>query len=147
MSKRIRSLGIGTVVSIVTTFVLVATVIAGAKPNVGTADVDIIAVNPDTTESASVSIQFYSTNGTAGPTRNETLDALHAAEYTADSSGFSGSFQGVAVVSSNRELGIVGTIKWAGGEASDGQKFGHETDAGFVHLRCRLKHADNEADE
>ena len=124
MSKRIRSLGIGTVVSIVTTFVLVATVIAGAKPNVGTADVDIIAVNPDTTESASVSIQFYSTDGTAGPTRNETLDALHAAEYTADSSGFSGSFQGVAVVSSNRELGIVGTINWAGGETTDGIKYG-----------------------
>jgi hypothetical protein len=124
MFKRTKVL-IGVTLGVAATIAFATIAWAGAKPNAGTADVDIIAVNPDSSESASVVVQFYSIDGTAGPTRNETLSALNAAEYTADSSGFSGSFSGVAVVSSNREVGVLATIKWEGGQTTDGVKYGH----------------------
>jgi hypothetical protein len=120
MFKKILSAG----VSLAATLAVVTVAFAGARPDAGTADVDIIVANYDDTDDAPVHIQYYSTGGTEGPYRDETLDPLHAGKYTAASAGFTGSFQGVAVVSSELMVGVVGTAKWAGGEATDGLKFG-----------------------
>jgi hypothetical protein len=127
---------IGSTVALVGALAVTAAVLAGASPNAGTADVNILAANPDHDNQAALVIEYYSTDGTLGPQRNDTLDPLNARNYTAASAGFSGSFRGVAIVSSDRQLGVVATTVWNGGETRDGIKYGQY--AGVTELSDTL---------
>ena len=121
---RTKRFALAGIIGLVAALVAVMVVTAGAKPDAGTADTDVVFANPDDSNTTTLVIQYYGIDGSAGPMINDSIGPLQAAVYLADDAGFSGAFQGVGEVSSDRQLGGVVTIGWAGGETADGIKKG-----------------------
>jgi hypothetical protein len=120
MNRRVRLLITSVLAAVAVGLITAVTVIAGAKPNMGSVDTDIVAMNASTDTQAQIVIQYYDNDGNVVATRNETLDPLLAAVYSADTSGLGDGFQGVAILSSNTELAVVTEVNYSGGSATDG---------------------------